>query len=266
MSRKIYIFWSVLHLVLVLLLIFWNYYSNTAQFHGKTIGELSFKYKSLFTPASFTFAIWGVIFIALIVLSVSSVYKAFTLKAIDGKSVLNVLPVLCLTELLNGVWVWAWLNEYLLLSVLIMLGILSCLNYCIIKMKMEIWDAPSKTIAFEWWPLDLYHGWIAVATVANISSVLNFYWQPNFETQVTMTVVMLVVVIGLNIYMVLKRNMREFAAVGLWALFGVLSRHLNEIPAIQWTTIAGMAIIFIITSYHAFQNRATIPFIRKDGL
>lgn len=258
-------FWAILHFVLVLALIYWNYYANTGQIHGQTIGELSAKYNSLFTPASFTFAIWGIIFIALIILSIYTIVKAIKLKSVDEKSILNVLPTLCLTELLNGLWVWAWLSEYIILSVIIMLGILGSLSYCIIKMKMEIWDAPSKTIAFEWWPLDLYYGWIAVATVANISSVLNYYWPTEMDTQILWTVLLLIVVIALNLFMVFKRNMREFAAVGLWALFGIFSRHYGDISAISWTAIIGMAIIFVATSYHAFQNRETMPFIRKDG-
>lgn len=258
-------FWAILHFVLVLALIYWNYYANTGQIHGQTIGELSAKYNSLFTPASFTFAIWGIVFIALIVQSIYTIVKAFSLKTVNEKSILKMLPALCLTELLNGLWVWAWLSEYIILSVFIMLGILASLTYCIIKMKMEVWDAPSKTIAFEWWPLDLYYGWIAVATVANISSVLNYYWPTGIDTQVLMTVIILMVVIALNLFMVFKRNMREFAAVGLWALFGIYSRHVDKLSTIALTAIAGMAIIFIATSYHAFQNRKTMPFIRKDG-
>lgn len=265
MSRKKRIFWSLLHLFLVIGLIVWNYYSNTGKIHGKTIGELSSKYNSLFTPASFTFAIWGVIFLSLLVLSFYTIHKAVRSTDVDQHSVLNVLPVLCLTEVLNGLWVWAWLNEYILLSVVIMLGILICLTHCILKMKMELWDAPSKTIALEWWPLDLYHGWIAVATIANISSVLNHYWNPEVDTQIYWTVGMIIVVIALNIFMVLNRNMREFAAVGIWALWGIFSRHQNEILEIERAALVGMVLIFMVTTYHAFLNRKTLPFIRKDG-
>ncbi|HAJ82648.1 MAG TPA: hypothetical protein DCO64_09405, partial [Zunongwangia profunda] len=61
-------------------------------------------------------------------------------------------------------WVIVWLYEYTGLSIFLMLLILFSLIKIILNTNMERWDAPLKIIAFSWWPICLYSGWIAVAT------------------------------------------------------------------------------------------------------
>ncbi len=53
---------SVTNLIVTLLLIYWNYLSNTGFIDGKTIGSVSGKYDSLFTPAGYAFSIWELSF------------------------------------------------------------------------------------------------------------------------------------------------------------------------------------------------------------
>jgi len=64
----------------------------------------------------------------------------------------------------------------------------------------------------------------------------------------------------LNIFMIITRNMREFAMVGVWALVAIAVRHWGEIPALQWTALAWAIVVFIAVSIHAYQNRDTNPF------
>ncbi|MGB5257057.1 MAG: hypothetical protein WBN44_07355, partial [Woeseiaceae bacterium] len=43
-----------------------NYLSNALPINGQSMAEISAKYPSLFTPAGFTFSIWGIIYLALL--------------------------------------------------------------------------------------------------------------------------------------------------------------------------------------------------------
>ena len=70
-------FYSLLNTFVVFVLIYWNYWSNSGGINGKTVGELSDEYANLFTPAGYAFAIWGIIFIGLIVFSVNQLILAF---------------------------------------------------------------------------------------------------------------------------------------------------------------------------------------------
>ena len=74
MSRKVF---SILNLLSIIVLIAWNGYANTGNFNGKTVGDLSAEYNNLFTPASYAFSIWGLIFLMLMVFGIYGVYSAF---------------------------------------------------------------------------------------------------------------------------------------------------------------------------------------------
>lgn len=50
--------------------IFINYLSNTGFMNNTTIGEVSNNYSSLFTPAGYTFSIWGIIYLLLLAFAI----------------------------------------------------------------------------------------------------------------------------------------------------------------------------------------------------
>ena len=71
---------------------------------------------------------------------------------------------------------------------------------------------------------------------------------------------MIVVAIILNLLMIWKRNMREFALVGIWALFAIYSRHEGSYNSIAYTALIGCIILLITITIHGFKNRNTNPF------
>jgi hypothetical protein len=56
--------------------------------------------------------------------------------------------------------------------------------------------------------------------------------------------------------------MREFAAVGVWALLAIALRHWDAIELIQWTALIGVLVLFIALNVHANINRSTSPLIK----
>ncbi|KOF01609.1 membrane protein [Roseivirga seohaensis subsp. aquiponti] len=254
--KKLY---AVLNLLVILAVIFWNYWSNTGGINGKTVGELSSEYFNLFTPAGYAFSIWGVIFIGLIVLGVNQVQLAFS-NAGHSESILQIGPWLIIANLGNAAWLWFWLNEQTGISVIVMLVILFSLIQIILRLNMERWDAPLKVIATVWWPICAYSGWIAVATIANISAYLGkIEWEVFFSAE-QWTVIMISIAGLLNLFMIYTRNMREFALVGAWAITAIAVRHWNEIPLLQWTSVFWVVILIIAVSVHGYKNRKTNPF------
>ncbi|MDP5101089.1 MAG: hypothetical protein NWQ09_07170 [Nonlabens sp.] len=273
MKTKIY---SVLNLLSVIILIAWNGYANTGNFNGKNVGELSAEYGNLFTPASYAFSIWGLIFLMLLAFGVFGVVLAFA-KAESNKQpdyrtdfVKTTAPWFLIANVFCTVWVAFWLEEMILTSVFCMLGILVSLLICVRKLDMEIWDAPIKTIAFVWWPLCLYTGWISVATIANLSAYLNSAFEIAMVTQFYVTIMMLVVAFIINAAMVYYRNMREYALVGVWALVAIFMRYkesTDSVDGMPFTTIGYVAltlaiILAIIIMIHGAMNAKTNPFLK----
>lgn len=250
---------ALLNLCSVILVIAINYVSQAIRINETTIGEISNKYFNLFTPASYAFAIWGLIFLALLAYGIFQVRRAFfSDKPSDFIEQTSYWFVLA--NILNCAWVFAFAYEYTGLSVLIMLGILGSLIKIILSTNMERWDAPIGIIAFVWWPICLYSGWIAVATIANISAYLSkLGWDGGFLSESAWTIVLIIIATALNLVMIKTRNMREFAAVGVWALFAIYIRHKGDMETIAYTALAGSIVLFLAIGVHGYQNRKTNP-------
>lgn len=253
--------YAVINFITLSLVIFWNYWANSSTINGNTVGELSDKYNSLFTPPGYAFALWGVIFLGLFVHTLYQLKCAFTVT--DDNFIEKIGPWFSVANLANGAWIWFWLNEYTGLSVLVMIILMLSLITIIIKLNMERWYAPKTTIAFIWWPISIYSGWIAVALIANVSSYLVKIQWSTFLSAITWAVVMIVVATLLNIFMIYTRIMREFALVGVWSFVAIAVRHWDTIPTIQWTAVACASLLFIIITIHEYQNRLSNPFIKS---
>jgi hypothetical protein len=65
--------------------------------------------------------------------------------------------------------------------------------------------------------------------------------------------------------MIYKRNMREFAAVGIWALVAIAVRHWDAMPVLQWTAVFWAVVLAIASGVHGYKNRATNPIGKLFG-
>jgi len=250
---------AILNLLSVIFVIAVNYVSQALRLNDTTIGEISKKYDNLFTPADYAFAIWGIIFLGLFAYAIFQIRRAFFSKK-ESPFIEQTGYWFVLTNLLNAAWVLAFVYNYTGLSVLIMLGILFSLIKIILNTNMERWDAPIEVIAFVWWPICLYSGWIAVATIANVSAYLTkIGWDGFGLGDQDWTIMMITVATLLNIIMIWKRNMREFAIVGVWSLIAIFVRHHNSIDSLANMALTCSIVLFIIIAIHAYRNRTTNP-------
>lgn len=255
---------AVLNLISVIFLIAWNGYANTGNYNGKSVGNLSAEYSNLFTPASYAFSIiWGLIFLMLLAFSVYGVYYAFAKAELTRTPyflqdfVKTTTPWFLVANIFCSAWVMFWLDEMIGISVLCMLGILICLLVCVKKVQIGVSKVPRNTQILVWWPLSLYTGWISVATIANIAAYLNGTFEIAVNTQVTVTIVMIIVAFLVNVAMVLYRNMRVFAMVGVWALVAIYMRYetaqvtisKSAITAIGYTALSCAFVLSLVIIY-----------------
>lgn len=254
---------SIINLFAVLFAIGINYYSQMYTINGNRVSDMSDKYSNLFTPAGYAFAIWGIIFIAIFIFSVYQIYRTFLRKqTFDFISQTGLW--FAITNVTNGLWIVAWLYDYTLVSVVIMLVILFSLVKIIVNTNMERWRAPAKTIVFGWWPISIYAGWISVATIANIAAYLSkIGWDGAFLSPESWTITLIVIATGLNFTLIITRGMREFAIVGAWALIAIYVRHQLIYESIAIAALVGAVIILLTTFAHAYRNRRINPFYGK---
>ena len=256
-------FLALLNLFSVLLVIGVNYISQALRLNNTTIGEVSQRYDNLFTPASYAFAIWGLIFLGLLAFAIFQVQRAFFSDR-SADFIRQIGYWFCLANVLNSAWVIAFVYDQTGLSVVIMLGILFALIKIILNTHMELWDAPRATIAFVWWPICLYSGWIAVATIANVSAYLTkLGWNGAPLSETSWTIIMIGIATALNLFMVKTRHMREFAIVGVWALVAICIRHWNTFQGIALTALVGAAVLLAYILWQGYTYRQSNPFFKR---
>ena len=222
--------------------LFMNYYVNTGAVNDRTIGEVSDMYYNLFTPADYAFSIWGLIFIGLIVLTVAQLKEAFFGSENDHK-IMETVPWLIFANLANALWTYVWLQLWASLSVFLMLIILLALIRIIQELDLQLRPAPRSVRITIYWPLGLYAGWIAVATIANISAFLTVLQIDLWLHDRLWTAAMILVATVLNLYMVQKRRMVSFGLMGIWALVAISMRHWNEMPMLSWLSLVSAAVL-----------------------
>ena len=239
-----------------------NYLAQTGFINDTTMGEMSRNYSNLFTPADYAFSIWGLIYVALLGFSGFMLHQAFT----NGKHtdfIKNTSFWFIVANVGTCLWVFAWLNDFVGVSVVLMFLILAKLCKIIINNDMEVWDAPFKVIFFYWWPICLFSGWITVASIANVSAWLTeIGWDGTFLSEAQWTIVMISIAVIINALMIYLRNMREFAGVGIWALIAIYVRHQGSQELIAYVALGGAIVLALYAGYHGFKNRKTNPLFK----
>lgn len=213
MKRRQVLNWVGLVVVLAV-----NGLANALPLNGKTTGEISDNIPTLFTPAGYVFSIWSVIYLGLL---------AFAwYQARRGKATADFQERIgywfFLSCVFNSAWIVAWHYEQFLLSLAIMLGLLVSLLAIYLRLdigRRTVSTAESRCVHL---PFSIYLGWISVATVANVSTVLyQLGWAGGPLSPEVWTAIMVVVAGVLGIAMIVLRNEIGYPLVIVWALVGI---------------------------------------------
>ncbi len=219
-----------------------NALANIIPINGVTTGNVSDNIPSLFTPAGYVFAIWGVIYFFLIVFTV---YQALPSQK-NNPRLERIGLWFFLSCIFNGTWIFFWHYGLWILTEVAMLGLLVSLIFLYVlagigKTKPTFWERFSLDI-----PFGIYLGWISVATIANTANLLYVNeLAGSLDTQVLLTVVMLVIGLVLGLLMVKIRKEVAFPLVLIWAYGGILSKQADNVPAVAITAGIAMGILVI---------------------
>jgi len=218
-----------------------NALSNTSLFAEKNVGEVSDSYPTLFTPAGYVFSIWGVIYTLLIIFTVYQFLRPQLAKSFTDR----IGGFYALAGFANSVWIVLWVNEYIILST-VMLFVLLCsliaiyLRLDIGKVKVSLKEKLSIHL-----PFSIYLGWITVATIANVAvSLFAVNWDGLGLSDVTWTVVMITVAIIVTLAVIFTRGDIGYSFVIIWAFIGIIVKQIEK-QSIVLTAEMGVAIIAI---------------------
>ena len=205
-----------------------NALSSILPINGVTPKEVSDRYPNLFVPAPLTFAIWGVIYILVIVYTL---YQ-FGLFRRKGEAVNQTLLsrtgiVFIISSVLNLSWVIAW--HYGLLTISFVL--LALFLIAMIDIRLIIHAQEPLSVKEKWFvrlPFSVYFGWVTVATIAGATALLVGNGFGGFgisEPVWTMLILLVGGVIG--IATALKFRDIPYLLVFVWAYSNILTNHLS---------------------------------------
>jgi hypothetical protein len=232
------------NLVAFAVVILLNVLSNALPINDQTMPEISAKYPSLFTPAGFTFSIWGVIYLTLLIFVV---WQALPTQRSNAK-VAGISKYFQVNCLMNAVWIVVWHYDLLALSFVVMLVILTTLILIYRSLIATIDTAPFVEHLVLYLPFSLYTGWITLATIANLSVLQNGYgWDNVWLTAVQWTLLKLAVAGAIGARMVLHHRDIPFALVVAWGAYGisVMQSEAPEVSAAA-TTLSLLALILVV--------------------
>lgn len=223
---------------------------------------MSAKYDTLFTPAGYAFSIWGLIYILLFSFVVYQSRSLFV-KVRDDAFVEKTGWWFILSCIANSAWCYLFVSDYILASTFVIFFILFCLLQIVIRNSMELKDEPISVIVFLWWPFVIYSGWLTVACIANVALYLTKIGWNGFGVSAEMwTIFMIGIATSVNLIVTWKRNMREFALVGAWALIAIAIANTGSNETIKVTAYIAAGVLIASSTFHAFKNRDTNPAIK----
>jgi hypothetical protein len=221
-----------------------NILANALPINGLNTGQISDNFHVYFVPAGYVFAIWGIIYIGLIAYAV---YQALPAQRLNPRLQATGWWVV-LGGLANSMWIFLWHYQQFVAT----LGAMLILLATLIAVYLRLGIGQTKVTTGETWavrvPFSIYLGWITVATVANISDVLDFVgWnQFGISDAVWMVIILGAVLVIAGLMNFLRRDV-AYTAVLLWALAGIAARFPQEgiVTIATWVTFGLVAATLI---------------------
>ena len=236
---------QVVNVLAVVAVIVVNWLANALPINGQTQAEISDRFDVFFVPAGYAFSIWGLIFLGLIAFAV---YQALPAQR-ENARLRRVGYLFALSCLANISWLFLWHYEVFVLTLVAMLALLLLL--IAIYLRLDIGRAQVGGV--ERWlvdvPFSVYLGWITVATIANVTVVLDYLgWNGWGISPQVWTVIMLFAGLVIATAMSLTRGDVAYSLVLIWAYVGIAVKH-GDTPVVAvtaWVTAALIGLMLVI--------------------
>lgn len=218
---------SILVLVSFALTIIVNALANILPLNGITTGEVSDSYPNLFAPIGFTFSIWIVIYI---LLAMYTMYQFnFNSRRPDNNDrvVRKVNTYFIISNIANILWIVSWHYNRISLSMIFMTIILLMLISIRVNISHRSSLSKSERNSIQI-PFSVYMGWITVATIANVTTLLVYLdWDRMGYSEESLTIFVLIVGVVIAVATMLRFKDIVFGIVILWSYGGILYKHIN---------------------------------------
>jgi hypothetical protein len=250
--------WPTMNLISFIVMVAVNALANILPFNGMNTGAISDSYPNLFAPAGFTFAIWGVIYFML------GAFVLFGFRGFDHGSIRlvykRISTAFIFSSLVNALWIVCWHWKLIPLSMILMILILLSLIYIIIQLKgLRLSQNETRFVRI---PFGIYFGWITVATIANMTTLLvSLGWRGALFSEEVWTILILMIGLAIGGATALRNLDFAYGAVLVWAYFGILVKHLmatgfnGAYKGVILTLILSLVLLLSLEGFVFYMNR-----------
>ena len=196
-----------------------NILANSLPINGHTTGEISNRLPALFTPASYVFLIWFVIYLLLggWIWNIIKEHK-------QGEKISIKRVILFVTSsILNILWILLWHYELFLLSLIDIVALLITL-YLLYKTY-----SANQVNWLSRLPISIYLGWIFVATFANFDYYLTYIEFDGWGiTKSLWAVIYMTIATAIALHLRYHDYDPALVLVFIWAFIGIAWRHMFD--------------------------------------
>jgi len=236
-----------INLFVTIITIIFNGLANALPLNGQNTGQISGRFQVYFVPAGYVFSIWGLIYIGWLAFAIYQLLPAQR----DNPRLKRIGYLFALSGLANMAWLFLWHYEYFVLTVVVMLILLLLL----ITIYLLLQIGKVQVHSLERWcvdiPFSLYLGWISVALIANITSLLSYLqWNGWGISPEIWTIIMLAVGFIIASAISLTRGDIVYMFVFIWAFVGIAIKNTNVliVSTGAWITTVLVGLMLVVGS------------------
>ncbi len=200
---------------------------------------MSERYDNLFAPASYAFAIWGLIHLAFVV------YAALGLSPASHRVSLHerIAPSLIAANVLESAWIIAFTHDQPGVALAIMVATL-LLAIAMYRRATFADDGPRHGAWLV--PFSVFLAWISVATISNVTIALVAHGvEPK---SVAWATTMIGAVVALGLFMAVRFGDGVFPAVVAWAALALAVRAGSSSETFSDAALAGALVCLLATA------------------
>jgi hypothetical protein len=228
-----------------------NGLANSLPLNGQTTGDVSDRFQVYFVPAGYVFSIWGLIYLALLAFTV---YQALPAQR-ENPRLRRAGYSFALSCVANVTWLFLWHYEVFALTVVAMVALLLLLIATYLRLEVGRARVPAAEKWLAHVPFSIYVGWITVATIANVTSFLDYLnWGGWGISPEAWTIVMLVAGAGIATAVGLTRGDVAYMLVIVWAFAGIGVKHAAT-PVVATAAWAMAAVVVVMLIVSALRRR-----------
>jgi hypothetical protein len=221
-----------------------NALANIIPIGGNYTADISDNIPNLFVPAGLTFAIWGVIYVLILLFAGYQLADLFGKIETKSDYINKISFWFILASIGNIVWIFLWHYEQILLSMIPILVLFISLLMTYLRLNIGKSDASKKERYFIHLPISVYLGWLTVATIANATAVLVTLDVGGLILgEVLWTILVIVVAMIITLLVIYQRYDVGYSLVIIWALLGIVIKQYESYQQIVLTAAVSIVII-----------------------